>query len=151
MRYMQLLPIVICFIFGSCMDNIPSDLSVRNNSRKSIYSILSNSDKFIADGYYEEFQKDENHIKTKKDSIYSFVFTEIFPNATEPCHDGPLNWEEYFKSLPDGKIRMFIISKDSVEKYKWYKIFKNQVYIKKYELTLQDLKDKKWEIVYNTN
>ena len=71
MRYIQFLPLLICFIFGSCMDNIPSNLSVRNNSRKSIYSILSNSDKFIANGYYEEFQKDETYIKTKKDR-YSF-------------------------------------------------------------------------------
>lgn len=151
MRYIQLLPIVICFIFISCMDNIPLDLKLKNNSKKSIYSILSDSDKFIAEGYYEEFQKNETYVKTKKDSIYSFVFTEILPNTIESCHDRPLNWEEYFKSLPDGKMRMFIISKDSVEKHKWYKIFKNQIYIKKFELTLQDLKDKNWEIVYDSN
>ena len=48
-------------------------------------------------------------------------------------------------------MRLFIVSKNDVEKFGWRNVIKNQVYIKKYELTLQDLKDKNWEIVYNSN
>lgn len=151
---MKKVKIIVILLFLSstiegCMDSIDTrDLMVSNGSNKSIYSIISNNDDMFGSGYYDEFRRDEKYVYTKKDSLFRFIFEEIEPNTKYACHDRPSYWETFIESTIDKKIRLFIISKDSVDKYGWNKIFKNQIYNKKYELTIEDLEAMNWKIDY---
>lgn len=93
-------------------------------------------------GYYDEFKRDEKYSYTKKDSVFRFIFEEIEPDTKYASHDRPSHWDSYFESIPDKKIRLFIILKDSVDKYGWHKIFEKQLYKKKYELKIENLEAK---------
>jgi hypothetical protein len=139
----------LLFILASCMDRLDNrNLTIFNNSNKKTYNIISQNDNMNGSGHYDEFLYDENHIYTKEDSINRFVFLEINPYVKMPSNDRPNNWDLYFKSIDDKKARLFIIQKDSVDKYGWHKIFKKNIYNKKYYLTLEDLDRMNWEIEY---
>ncbi|MGG7036047.1 MAG: hypothetical protein ACI7YS_12745, partial [Flavobacterium sp.] len=90
----------------------------------------------------EDSKKDENR------TVHEFRFSEIVPNTKEANHDGPRYWDTFFESIPDKKLRLFIVSIDSVEKYGWNTIFKKQIYNKKFELSMEDLEKQNWEVVY---
>jgi hypothetical protein len=135
--------------FNSCMDYVESrELVVSNQSSNSIYSIISDNDDMGNSRYYLEFKANENNIYPKIDSLFEFRISEINSGDKAENHDTPRNWESYFDRIGDKKLRLFIVSKDSVTKYGWRTIFKKQVYIKKYKLGLEDLEKSKWEIVY---
>jgi hypothetical protein len=134
-------------LFG-CMDKIDNRyLMVKNNSEKTIYSIISPDNQMVTSGYYAEFQGDENkYIKTNQ--IDKFIFEPIKPTESATNHDRPMYWDISFEQIEDKKIRLFIVPQDSVDKYGWFKIFKKNVYAKKYTLSLKDLESQNWEIVY---
>ena len=57
-------------------------------------------------------------------------------------------WEEYIKTCDNQKIRYYIVKKDSVDKYGWDKVFKKNIYNKKYLFTIEDLDKINWQIEY---
>jgi hypothetical protein len=57
-------------------------------------------------------------------------------------------WETYFDKALEKKIRLFIYDRDTISKYAWKKICQQKKYLKKYELTLDDVKKMNWTIVY---
>ena len=145
--YLFFIATLICY---SCVyDSVDRrKVTVNNKSRKTVFSILSSNNYMGTDSYYSEFMTEKKQIMTKQDSLFAFVFEEINPNTKVANHDGPGFWDNYIETCEGGKVRIFIVPKDSVEKYGWHKIFKNNIYIKKYELTLDDLNKDSWEIVY---
>lgn len=147
-KIMIVLPFIALFFIG-CMDRIDNrDLIVFNKSKTSIYSIISSNNIMNSSSYYIEFRENEKTY-SKRDSIFKFVFEEIKPNSKVVSGDRPRSWDSFFKTAKENKLYLYIISKDSVDKYGWYKVFKSEIYNKKYELTLEDLENKKWEITYN--
>jgi hypothetical protein len=124
------------------------DLAVYNKSRRSIYSICSKTDDMFGSGWYDEFKWREEQRDKKKNKRFRFVFEEILPNTKVENNDVPQTWDSYFDKIPDKKLRVFIVTKDSVDKYGWYRIFKDTIYNKKYLLTLEDLDKQNWEIIY---
>lgn len=132
----------------SCDKYDPRELIVFNKSKNTVYSIISQNDKLAGGGFYSEFENDENYVYTKHDSLFSFVFEPIKSNAKVANHDTPRFWDGYFNRIADKKIRLYIVLQDSVSKYGWFKIFKKNIYVKKYELTLEDLEKQNWEVVY---
>jgi hypothetical protein len=125
------------------------DLMVLNKSKRTIYAIISKNDNMNSSSFYDEFEHDENYVYTREDSINRFIFEKIEPNTKYASHDRPQNWDVFFRSINDKKMRLFIVAKDSVDKYGWNKIFKKNIYNEKYYLSIKELDNMKWEIEYN--
>lgn len=58
-------------------------------------------------------------------------------------------WKIFFEKCKDKKARLYLISKDSINKYGWDKIYEKGIYNKKYLLTIEDLNKIDWEITYD--
>ena len=123
----------------SCLDisHDTRDIKIYNNSNCIVYCLKSDSDYFTYP--YIDYKKSgiEN---LNKINVDSFI---IYP-------ENPRNWDEYIKSAKNGKVRLFFISKDSIDKYGWQKVLINNIYTKVYRLDIDDLKKCNWEITYNT-
>jgi hypothetical protein len=149
MKLSSFLFFIIFLIFISACDRLDNRmLEVENNSDKTIYSIISSDNQIGTEGFYWEFEYDEKHIFTKEDSLFLFKFTPILPNEKIENHDRPRFWDSYFEGIEDKKLRLFIVTQDSVEKYGWHKIFKKNIYTKKYILSKEDLDKQNWTIIY---
>jgi hypothetical protein len=134
------------------MDRLDNrNLMIFNNSNKLIYNIISPNDSINVLGYYNDFIYKGNNIYLKKGNIKMFVFIGINPKEKLPSNDRPNKWDLYFESINDKKMRLFIIEKDSVDKYGWKEIFKKNIYNKKYLLTIKDLNSLNWTITYDGN
>lgn len=135
--------VLFCLFMISCMDYTDKEgLIVYNGTDSEIYSILSNSDKISDSDYFASYRYDK--------TVSAFNIMEIAPDKEQKNKDRPVYWDSFFASSKDKKARLFIISKDSVDKYGWARIvkLKNRVYDKKYLLTKQDLEKAEWKIVY---
>lgn len=132
---------LFCLLGISCMDYTDKEeIIIYNESNMEIYSILSNSDKISDSDYFAKYKLDN--------TISTFNIAEIKPSEEKENNDRPVYWDSFFNSSIDKKARLFIISKDSVDKYGWQKIIKNKIYNKRYLLTIDDLKKKNWKIIY---
>ncbi|MFV8342560.1 hypothetical protein [Flavobacterium sp. XS2P39] len=143
----KILFLFFLFNFYSCDKLDTRNLLVKNNSNKVIYSILSENDSMNDAGFYYEYQNDFDETK-RGDYDAPFVFTEIKKGQIIANHDRPRFWDNYFNRLEDKKARLFIVQKDSVDKYGWKAIFSKNIYNKKYYLTLENLDKMNWEIEY---
>lgn len=117
-------------------------LLISNKSKKTIYSIISTNDSLNGSGNYNEYEQSE------RDNSNRFIFQEIKPENKLGTPDRPKSWDSYFESTTDDYLRLFIISKDSVNKYGWHQIFKKQLYEKKYQFKMEELNEKNWEVIY---
>lgn len=146
----KLIVLSLSLLMINCMDKIDTrNLMVSNKSKTAIYAIISKNDNMNSLGFYDEFENDESYINSRKDSINKFVFEKIEPSAKSASHDRPQNWDVFFKFIKDKKMRLFIVTNDSVNKYGWKTIFSKKIYNKKYYLTIEDLDRSNWEIIYN--
>ena len=135
---------LICFLLFliGCVDRIDErNLTVYNRSTNSIFAIISKDSTMNSLGYYDEFEN-------KKTSYPSFKFHEIKPTEKYISHDRPQHWDTFFKSASEHKLKLYIISKDSVEKYGWDFIFRNKLFIRKFQFSLNELNERDWEIIY---
>lgn len=140
----------ILFILSSCIDKIDKrNLIICNNSNKVIYSVISSNDSIYNLGNYDDFVYKGNYIYTKEGDIKMVGFTAINPKEKLPSNGGSTKWDVYFESIYDKKIRLFIIKKDSVDKYGWKEILKKNIYNKKYLFTIEDLDKINWTITYD--
>jgi hypothetical protein len=141
---------LLFFIISSCVfDRIDKRrLMIYNNSNKEIYNVISPNDSIYRLENYDDFVYKGNYIYTKEGDIKLFGFTSIKPKEKLPNNGGSTKWDVYFESINDKKVRLFIIKKDSVDKYGWKEILKNNIYNKKYLFTIEDLDKIKWEIEY---
>lgn len=141
--------LLIAAVSTSCFDSYDSQrITVLNKSSDTIYSIVSPNDDMLGSGFYEEYSKGDDYIYTKNDSTFMFRFSEIYPGSEVENHDAPRFWKDYFDSATDEKIRVFIVSKDSVNNYGWKKVFKEQLYTKKYKFSKKDLDESQWKVEY---
>jgi hypothetical protein len=133
------------------MDKIDKrNLIICNNSNKVIYNVISSNDSIYNLGNHDDFVYKGNYIYTKEGDIKMFGFTAINPKEKLPSNGGSTKWDVYFESIYDKKIRLFIIKKDSVDKYGWKEILKKNIYNKKYLFTIEDLDKINWIITYDS-
>jgi hypothetical protein len=57
-------------------------------------------------------------------------------------------WQHSLKD-PDKILRVFIINEDSLSKYGTCKVFKEQIFMKRFDLTYEDLEKLNWKVVYD--
>lgn len=69
----------------------------------------------------------------------------IYPNS----HTGGLQSAEYWADkLKSDTLSVFILSKDSVDIYNWEQIRDKYNILKRYDLSINELENQKWTIVY---
>ena len=144
------LSLFLLFNFCSCDKYDSRELLVKNSSNKLIFSILSKTDNMNEAGFYYEYQNGFDETK-RGDYDVPFIFEEIKNGQTIGNHDTPRFWDNYFNELEDKKARLFIVQKDSLDKYGWKEIFKKNIYNKKYYLTMKQLDSLNWTITYDGN
>lgn len=112
------------------------DVKFLNKSKGAVYGIDSRTDSL--DDHYAQLDDTgmEELFKTLQDSVILI-------------RDKPWSWDKHIQNSKDGKLRFFVISKDSVDKYGWRKIKDRNIYTKVYKVTIEDLNKLKWTIVYD--
>ena len=129
---------LVIIVFNSCLDiaHDTRDLKIINKSNAIVYCLISDSDSFTNPYIdYKESGLDKLN-KLKKDTSINYP-------------ENPKNWEDYIKSAEKGKLRLFFISKDSIDKYGWKRVLTNNIYTKVYKLDMEEIRKMKWEVIYN--
>lgn len=76
-----------------------------------------------------------------------YVITEI-KSGSRYIYDSGLEWEEVFSKLPKDTLSVYIFHTDTLKRYSWEDIGNNYKILKRYDLSLDDLKQNKWTITY---
>jgi hypothetical protein len=58
-------------------------------------------------------------------------------------------WEYLLKDHPDKVLRIYIINEDSLTKYGMCRVFKQQIFMKRFDLTYDSLEKLQWRVVYD--
>ncbi len=125
--------ILILLFFISCDITDSRFLRIENKSKNSIVCFISKVD-----------------ISSIKDvsEMDAVIDVNIDESNSLALHGMKSRWEDYIEKCDIKKIRLYIIATDSVDKYGWKKIFKENIYNKKYLFTIEDLDKINWEIEY---
>jgi hypothetical protein len=142
MKYSQKPILVVALIIMSLplMSNSCEEISGYDNR----LTIVNNSDKRI---FYVE------GVTYPDTSIGSYNPVRSFAeNGANPHSSNGITilgkWEESFKELPVDTLMIFIFDADTLEQVPWDKIRSEYKILKRYDLSLQDLKDRDWKVVY---
>ena len=132
---------IILFLFlintSACVldKNDRRNVLIVNKSDTPIYCFYSETNTFK---YYYNL-----HEKLDFDSKLM-----ILPNSSDHLLDKPRSWDVSEEDSFDHRMRFFIITKDSVDKYGWEKVAENNIYTKRYEYNIEELDSLNWTIVY---
>ena len=126
--------ITIVFIFSlfvlfnySCDPVDNRELIVRNNTKGDIYWLFSENDTFIM-----PYLRDD--------------FDSIGVNLNGIIHSYSPTWEERINRSTNEQLVLYIIMKDTVEKYGWEKTFTMHKYYKKFQIDMDYLEINTWQI-----
>ncbi len=93
----------------------------------------------------------------------NFFQSNIFPDTSLPANkpyygagrpnnssylDSRLDWPDVFSTLPVDTLSIFILSNDTINKYDWYTVRNGYMILKRYDLSLGDLKQLNWTISF---
>jgi len=139
MKKLQFLfTISIVLIFSSCiLKTWDTRVRVINNSQKKIryiYQLMSKSDLTI----------------NTKDCDTSWILSTIAPNN----EDGIAVLDKWEFSLRDDTskiLRIYIYSEDNILKYGTCNVIRDQLFIKRFDLTYDTLEKLNWRVVYDGN
>jgi len=109
-----------------------NSVEIFNLSSKTIYvagSFCCSDTLMDFDSAFIEFDRSKLEPRAAKPSIYSEVF-----------------FEEIL--VDDNKLIVFVFDADVIENYSWETIVENYMILKRYELSLEDLKNRHWIIEY---
>jgi len=67
---------------------------------------------------------------------------------TEYYYDSSLKWDVIYSSLPHDTMSVFIFHSDTLKKYTWEDVRNGYKILKRYDLSLEDLKQMNWKITY---
>jgi len=143
--------LLICFLLQSCTHAGVDEnyLHLINNSKNSIFLVISENDTIFN---LEKFKLNErikrgDHIEEVNLLNMGIFSEEIKPKSTVD-EKGYNNWKY---AINNKKVRLYIIKKDSVDKYGWEGIHARNLYNKKYTFDIDDLDSLNWTIEYNDN
>lgn len=118
---------VSCGDFEKFVDHAYS-IRVQNNSKDTIL-------------YYKNYNYPDTSIDQKEPEL-----TRINPNDYSQIYSKK-EWEDVLIP-PKDTLSLFIFCKDTIDKYNWSEIKINYKILKRYDLSLDDLKSQKWVITY---
>jgi len=128
MNILVILAIMLCG--ASCKDLVDHVYSIRiqNNSKDTVQ-------------FYESYNYPDTLIDVIKPRLKM-----VYPSKYSYL-DSKKEWDEVLVS-PKDTISIYILSKDTVDKYGWDKIRSNYNILKRYDLSLDDLEKRSWTITY---
>ena len=138
--YISLFTTFITIIFYGCIRketaNCHFNIYVKNNSNKPIYIY----------GYYDypdSSLKNKNYNPAVSGEYYKVKPSERTNIYRRSCYEG------VFKiSIPSDTIMVYIFDAQTLETTPWETVKKNNLYLKRYDLSLQDLRNLNWRINY---
>lgn len=104
-------------------------LKIVNESITDIYWVKSESGEF-------------------KKNIYNDEVDIVMVNSIGSIGNLVPPWDVTIEESKDKKISIFIVHKDSVDKYGWDSVYKRKLYVKRYFIDMKYLEDNKWTIIY---
>lgn len=145
-----LFPFLILMI--KCEGYDIEEIIIKNNSDHSIYYSMTIEDEMFDIEKYRISERIDNGEKfTQIDITGLFMSDEIAKDSITEITPRPREWNRYIKSAKDKKLHLYIIQKDSVDKYGWEEIHAKNFYNRKYDLDVDDLDSLNWTIEYNGN
>lgn len=120
-----------CLILSGCVmddDEVDSTITISNKSDKAVNMY------FI-------------HVSENNPAQFPEIKPEL---ALIPPHSAHKFKSEFIKFLkyPNRFLYIYIFDKEEIDSIAWQEIIKNNMHLYRYDLSLQDLKDKNWQIVY---
>jgi hypothetical protein len=139
-----ILSIVVMIVNSCVLDRKPdaNDLMIRNDSDSKIYVFSSSDDSY---GFITDNQN-------KPRDTYDSAFVEYSISAKDSniMLSRPDRWDQFSdKKSNKNRLRIFIVTEDSVKKYGLKKIFKENIYTRLYYLSKEDLDKIGWRLYYN--
>ena len=129
-----LLIFVSTFLLTSCiLSTWDVRLSLKNNTSNKIryYEKIMNKDVFLPD--------------TSDCSIGELNWVD---SKSEHVIRRPEKWEFALRDKPEKILRIYIINEDTMSYYGTRQVFKKQIFIKRLDLTFDDLKRLNWVISF---
>jgi hypothetical protein len=91
--------------------------------------------------------------------IYGTFYPDSLPLTNEyimydiskvisPGEESQLSWERFFQELPKDTLSVFIFHTDTLNKYSWEEVRDGYMILKRYDLSLEDLKQCNFTITY---
>jgi hypothetical protein len=116
------------------MDRIEvRDIKISNHSNHIIYYSISKSDS----------------IEVIYDNESMHYYDRVFPGKSENVANKPRSWDVFSELCDEQKIHIIIISNDTVEKYGWKKVCKENLIDTVIKVGLIDLDRSNWKIKYD--
>jgi hypothetical protein len=134
----RVLYLIMIIYLNSCLDYGPDirNIKVSNKTEKDVYCLSASSDSFT-NPYIDYYKKGmDEFFLIKQDSAINIP-------------DKPKKWDSFFSKCKDGKMRIFIIDKDSVNKHGWEDVLTKGIYNRVYKIDMDYLEKNNWEIIYN--
>jgi hypothetical protein len=131
----------ILVLLASC-DPVDLKLRIKNETDQKIYFMTCPA-RTLNKMYRDEVKSQGNNLN------YRNYIKEMRPHSIEEQlmmgHRGKA-WENYVNHCENGKLRIFIFSIDTLNKYNWKDINENERYLTKREFSVEDLNKLNWEI-----
>jgi hypothetical protein len=128
MNILVVISIILCS--ASCeklVDHVYS-IKIQNNTNDTLL-------------FYESYNYPDTSIAQNKP-----ILTRVYPKDYSHL-DSKKDWDEVLVS-PKDTISIFILSKDTIDKYSWNKIRNEYNIFKRYDLSIRDLEKQSWIVTY---
>lgn len=128
MNILIILSIILCGASCEKLVDHAYIIKIQNNSKDTIQ-------------FYESYNFPDtvmDIIKPRLKMVYSSKYSSL---------ESKKDWDEVLVP-PKDTISIFILSKDTVDRYSWDKIRNDYNILKRYDLSLQDLEQMNWTIEY---
>jgi len=132
MKYIILL-CTCCLFLNSCSDS-DGRLILVNKTNKTI-------------GFIDEKKERNDSIPSLSLCDQTKLYT-VSPN-NELMIISFSDWDVYFKHFPTNLLRVYIINNDTLSKYGTCEVIKQQMFIKRFDYTYDELKNINWRIVFD--
>jgi len=130
--------IIICLLFwnGNCkIVELHYSINIENNSPHDI--------SFYVAGLGMEHLYPDTTLQTDS------VPMQIIPSGKTRSWSNTIGWDNLFKQLPKDTLSIYLFSSDTLTKYRWNIIRKEYKILKRYDLSLSDLKKSNFGIHYS--
>ena len=72
---------------------------------------------------------------------------QVNPNDHNDLRSGP-KWEYIINEIPSDTLSIYIFDADTINAYDWSQIKEGYKVLKRYDLSVEDLKQKNWTVTY---